>query len=118
LIRGSSDQWRISVTTRTLATLRTLESPDDLPTTRITLDLTDFQWTVLRAYAEPIVLGRIEPANHKEVAAALNYSPNRVRQVLYEVWSILFAEGVPMLDVDDKRVAVVEAARVHGLLGA
>jgi hypothetical protein len=50
------------------------------------------------------------------VAAALNYHPNTVREVLYEIWALMFAEQIPMPDVSDKRVAVVEAARVHGML--
>jgi hypothetical protein len=39
-----------------------------------------------------------------------------VREILYEIWARMFAQQVPMPDVSDKRVAVVEATRVHGLL--
>jgi hypothetical protein len=116
VVRGLNKSWRLRVTTRAPQIVQGLEDGDDPPTTNFTLDLTEFQWRVLRAYAEPIRMGRIEPATHKEVATELSYHPNTVRETLYGIWLIFFEQGVPMLDVDDKRVAVVEASRVHGHL--
>jgi len=114
LVRG--DQvWRLGISVR-LGTEMAIANGSDPPTRRFALDLTDRQMAVLRAYCEPPGRTRHEPATHKEVAAALNYHPNTVREVLYDIWAQMFAEQVPMPDVSDKRVAVVEAARVHGLL--
>ena len=42
---------------------------------------------------------------------------NSAREALYEVWAKLFAAGIPMPDVSEKRIAVVEAVRLHRLLG-
>jgi hypothetical protein len=116
LVRGTSTAWRLRVSVRTEETIQELTHPGDLPTMHFSIELSDFQWLVLRAYYEPIRLGKLEPATHREVATSLNYHPNTVREALYDTWSLFFEQGVPMLDVDDKRVAVVEAARVHGML--
>jgi hypothetical protein len=88
----------------------------DPPTSHYALDLTDLQRTVLDTYFQPLRQGRIEPATHREVAVKLSYHPNTVREALYEIWTLMFQQGVPMPDISDKRVAVVEAARVHGIL--
>jgi hypothetical protein len=74
------------------------------------------QRRVVAAYMEPLRHGRLEPATHREVAAALSYHPNSAREALYEVWARMFAAGIPMPDVAEKRVAVVEAVRLHRLL--
>jgi hypothetical protein len=60
--------------------------------------------------------GRLEPATHTEAAARLSYHPNSVREALYDVWSRMFAAGIPIPDISDKRIAVVEAIRINGLL--
>ncbi len=116
LVRGEGTPWKLSVTVRPDVALSTGERSDDPPTKRFSLDLTESQYTVLAAYCDPPGRTRSEPATHREVAAALNYHPNTVREILYEIWARMFAEQVPMRDVSDKRVAVVEATRVHGLL--
>lgn len=116
LVRGTSTAWRLRLSVRTPESIQVLAQGRDLPTMHLTIELTDFQWLALRAYYEPIRLGRLEPATHRAVASSLNYHPNTVREALYDIWSLFFEQGVPMLDVDDKRVAVVEAARVHGML--
>lgn len=115
-VHGSGALWKLSVTVRPSPRLFASGTTNDPPTRRHELALTDMQNAVLAAYSEPITRGRAEPATHKDVAAALNYHPNTVREVLYEIWALMFAEQIPMPDVSDKRVAVVEAARVHGML--
>jgi hypothetical protein len=115
-VRGEDSVWRLGVTVREMVESLVGQSFDDPPTKRFSLELSDSQYAVLAAYCEPPSRGRSEPATHKEVAAALNYHPNTVREILYEIWARMFAQQVPMPDVSDKRVAVVEATRVHGLL--
>lgn len=116
LVRGEDATWKMSVTVRTTPRFGSAEPSADPPTRRFSLDLDERQYSVLAAYCEPPRRGRSEPATHKEVAAALNYHPNTVREILYEIWARMFELQVPMPDASDKRVAVVEAARVHGLL--
>jgi hypothetical protein len=116
LIRGEDSVWKLGVTVRETVESLVASHSDDPPTKRFSLDLTETQYAVLSAYCEPPSRGRSEPATHKEVAAALSYHPNTVREILYEIWARMFAQQVPMPDVSDKRVAVVEATRVHGLL--
>jgi hypothetical protein len=116
LVRGHSNTWKLGITVRPSVNSSSVLGQSDPPTRRYELPLSDFQFAVLRAYYEPIANGRIEPATHKDVAAALNYHPNTVREALYEIWALMFEQGVPMPDVTDKRIAVVEAARIHGLL--
>ena len=116
LVPGDASPWKLGVTVRPAARVGMVAASPDPPTKRHTLELTDLQRMVLVAYFEPITKGRLEPATHREVATALSYHPNTVREILYEVWALMFAEQIPMPDVSDKRVAVVEAARVHGLL--
>lgn len=116
LVPGDAEPWKLGVTVRPAARAITTTPSLDPPTRRHTLELTDSQRAVLVAYFEPITKGRLEPATHRQVAAALNYHPNTVREVLYDIWALMFAEQIPMPDVADKRIAVVEAARVHGLL--
>jgi hypothetical protein len=115
-VHGTGALWKLSVTVRASAPTSLPAGADDPPTRRHELALTDLQRSVLCAYSEPITRGRSEPATHKEVAAALSYHPNTVREILYEIWALMFAEQLPMPDVSDKRVAVVEAARIHGML--
>ncbi|HEY7947057.1 MAG TPA: hypothetical protein VID75_05250 [Acidimicrobiales bacterium] len=116
LVRGEGTPWKLGVAVRPVPEPSTGLRSDDPPTKRFSLDLTETQYAVLAAYCEPPGRARSEPATHREVAAALNYHPNTVREILYEIWARMFAEQVPMPDVSDKRVAVVEATRVHGLL--
>lgn len=117
LVRGEHSAWKLAVRIRASAVpTATTESSADPPTKRITLELSEKQFAVLAAYCEPPRRGRAEPATHKEVAAALNYHPNTVREILYEIWAHMFELQIPMPDVSDKRIAVVEAARLHGLL--
>jgi hypothetical protein len=116
LVHGTGALWKLSVTVRPSPRRFSSDGRDDPPTRRHELVLSELQQKVLAAYSEPITRGRPEPATHKEVAAVLNYHPNTVREILYEIWALMFAEQIPMPDVTDKRVAVVEAARVHGML--
>ena len=115
-VRGENSPWKLTVSVRPPIESLIEQHPDDPPTKKFSLELSELQYAVLTAYCEPPGRGRSEPATHKEVAATLNYHPNTVREILYEIWARMFAEQVPMPDVSDKRVAVVEAARVHGLL--
>jgi hypothetical protein len=114
-VHGDSGPWRIGVAARARPPRSSSPEGPDPPTHHHAVTLTDLQQRVLDAYAEPIRRGRLEPATHRQVAAALSYHQNTVREVLYDIWALLFAEQIPMPDVDDKRVAVVEAARLHGL---
>jgi len=116
LVRGGTAVWKLGVTVRVPLDRSDGDRSCDPPTNRFDLGLTDLQQAVLDAYCEPLTRGRVEPATHRDVASALNYHPNTVREILYEIWALMFAQQVPMPDVADKRVAVVEAARVHGLL--
>ena len=86
------------------------------PTRSFDVQLSPLQRRVLEAYMAPMRRGRWEPATHREVATALSYHPNTVREALYEVWSKLFAAGVALPDIADKRLAVTEALRLHRLL--
>jgi hypothetical protein len=115
-VRGEKSVWKLGITVRESEVSAAVDRSADPPTKRFSLDLTESQYAVLKAYCEPPNRGRSEPATHKEVGAALNYHPNTVREILYEIWARMFAQQVPMPDVSDKRVAVVEATRVHGLL--
>jgi hypothetical protein len=114
-VRGTERIWKLTVAVRGDEPAR----PSDLagpPTRTYELALTPMQEKVVAAYLEPRRRGRLEPATHREVATRLSYHPNSVREALYEVWSRMFAAGIPMPDISDKRIAVVEAIRVHGLL--
>lgn len=113
-VHGEQRAWPLLVAARMPAVVP--PSDDDRSTRRFNVVLTPMQERVLRAYVEPMRRGRLEPATHREAAEALNYHPNSVREALYEVWMRLFAAGVPMPDVNDKRVAVAEAVRLHRLL--
>jgi hypothetical protein len=87
------------------------------PTQARRLDLSAVQRSVIEAYLEPMRRGRLEPASHREVAETLDRHQSSVREVLYDVWARMFALGIPMPDVSDKRVAVIDAIRHHSLLG-
>jgi hypothetical protein len=116
LVRGSGRPWKLGITTKVSSVMRGDGLATDPPTSHFLLALTDVQRAVVEAYLEPVRRGRVEPATHKEVAARLNRHPNTVRETLYEVWTLLFELDIPMLDTSDKRIAVVEAVRIHGLL--
>ena len=115
MVHGEQQAWGLSVVVR-----RDIPDPSrsgwEPPTRSFELRLTDMQRRVVAAYIEPLRHGRMEPATHREVATALSYHPNSAREALYEVWAKMFAAGIPMPDVSDKRVAVVEAVRLHRLL--
>ena len=117
VVHGESGPWKIGVAARPRSVSVSALSSADPPTRHHELVLTPVQRRVLEAYSEPVRRGRLEPATHRQVATALSYHPNTVREVLYEIWARMFAEQIPMPDADDKRVAVVEAARLHGLVG-
>ena len=114
-VHGEQRAWLLSIAVRrdVADAGRSVWEP---PTRSFTLRLTDMQRRVIAAYMEPLRHGRLEPATHREVAAALSYHPNSAREALYEVWAKMFAAGIPMPDVSEKRVAVVEAVRLHRLL--
>jgi hypothetical protein len=116
IVRSSVRSWTLGVTVRPPATPLQGSSSDDPPTSRYVLDLTGTQRTILATYCAPLRDGRVEPATHREVANALNYHPNTVRECLYEIWAKMFEQGIPMPEVSDKRSAVVDATRIHGLL--
>src|SRR6478672_101043 len=114
-VRGTNQIWKLVVTVRADGPALRRE-PVGPPTRTYVLELTPMQRKVVEAYLEPLQRGRLEPATHKEAAARLSYHPNSVREALYDVWSRMFAAGIPIPDISDKRIAVVEAVRIHGLL--
>jgi hypothetical protein len=113
-VHGERQAWTMSVVVRRDVDVQ--GGSGEPPTRHFQLQLTDMQRRVVAAYMEPLRNGRLEPATHREAAAALSYHPNSAREALYEVWSRIFAAGIPMPDVSEKRVAVVEAVRLHRLL--
>jgi hypothetical protein len=115
-VRGAQAPWKLGVTVRLPMSKKRRADGVDPPTTQFMLKLTGVQRSVLEAYYEPIRRGRVEPATHKEVAAKLHRHQNTVRETLYEIWTLMFELDIPMLDTGEKVIAVVEAARVHGLL--
>lgn len=114
-VRGTNQNWLLHVVVRPRVCVA-VEPGVDAPTKVHALALSDRERRVVEAYVAPLIQGRLEPATHNEVAQVLHYHPNSAREVLYDVWSKLFAAGVPMPDVTDKRVAVAEAVRLHRLL--
>lgn len=114
-VYGHVRSWCLDVVVRP-APAASSSLPTDEPTRTHELELTEAQRRIITAYVDPIRRGRLEPATHREVAELLGCHQNSAREVLYTVWSALFAAGVPMPDVADKRVAVVEAIRLHRLL--
>ena len=114
-VQGELAAWWFSVRVRRE---QRRAAPDDaLPDTRsLDVGFTPAQRRVLVAYMAPLQRGRWEPATHREVGEALSCHPNTARNTLYEVWSKLFAAGVPLPDIADKRLAVAEALRLHRLL--
>jgi hypothetical protein len=115
-ILGETSAWKLGVRVCVTEGSEPMQTSADPPTKRFLLDLNERQRAVLAAYCEPPNRSRSEPATHKEVAAALNYHPNTVREILYEIWAQMLDLQIPMPDVSDKRIAVVEATRLHGLL--
>lgn len=116
LVPGDGAPWSLTVTVRDTDGTPTSAESVDPPTKHYTLSLTPLQERVLTAYAEPVRRGAREPATHQQVATALSYHTNTVRNALYEIYNKMFEQQIPMPDVTDKRFAVVEAARAHGLL--
>lgn len=114
-VHGQHRAWRLDVAIRPDLPVDREQSADT-PTRTHQLTLSDAQRRIIEAYLSPLRRGRHEPATHREVAERLGCHQNTAREVLYSVWSQLFAAGVPMPDVADKRVAVVEAIRLHRLL--
>lgn len=113
-VHGEVSTWRLTVNVREPDAV--VVHADDAPTHRFTLQLTPHQRRALDAYSAPLRRGRLEPATHREAALALGCHPNSAREAIYEIWARMFAAAIPMPDVGDKRIAVVEAARLHGLL--
>lgn len=116
LVPGDGAPWCLTVTTRDPEAPGAAGDSVDPPTVHYELRLTPLQERVLAAYAEPIRRGAREPATHQQVAAELHYHRNTVRDALYEIYNKMFEAQIPMPDMSDKRFAVVEAARAHGLL--
>jgi hypothetical protein len=108
-----STMWRLDVTVRRRAIARgTATEPTGLPPVR----LADADRALLACYAAPLRRGLLEPATHTQVADALNVDYNTARNRLYEIDRKFFAAELPMPEVSDRRIAVVECARAHGLL--
>jgi hypothetical protein len=110
---GNASGWRMDVTVRRRAVPRGVCS---VPTGLEPLQLAPADLELLTAYAAPLRRGHLEPATHRQVAAALHMDYNTARAKLYQIGRRFFAAELPMPDVSDKRIAVVECARLHGLL--
>jgi hypothetical protein len=92
-------------------------APDGSTATRsYEVQFSDRQRRILGEYVKPLTRGHWEPATHREVGVATGLHPNTCREALYDAWSLLFAAGVPLPDISDKRLAVAEALRLHRLL--
>lgn len=115
-VRGHRTSWKLSVVVRLAFEGTGIVPGVDVPTKPYDLELTDLQSEVLEAYLEPARRGRLDPPVHRDVAVLLGHHPDTVREALYEVWAKMFEQDMPMPDASDKRIAVVEAARVHGLV--
>ena len=113
-VHGEQRSWTLLVAVRG-STSPPVAAGGDLPTRNFELELTPMQRRVVEAYVAPMRRGRLEPATHREVATTLSYHPNSAREALYEVWARMFAAGIPMPDVSEKRVAVAEAVLLHRL---
>lgn len=110
---GQSRAWRLDVTVRRRAVPKGISS---VPTDLEPLHLAPAERELLAAYAAPLQRGQLEPATHRRVAEQLHMDYNTARARLYQIGRRFFAAELPMPDVGDKRVAVVECARIHGLL--
>jgi hypothetical protein len=88
----------------------------DLPTSHHALELTALQPQSQEAHFQPLRQGRLEPATQQTACHQRQLSPNTVREAHWEIWTLMFEQSMRMPDTSDNRVAVVEAARVHGLL--
>jgi hypothetical protein len=113
IVRGERD-WTQTVRVRPFTSLP--PSHGDPTTQDWDLNLSDQEHRVLAAYLTPLQAGRLEPATHTEVAAALHYSTNKVRSDLYSIWAKMIAGGVPVPDYHDKRMAVTTAAVKNGII--
>jgi hypothetical protein len=122
LVPGTSQKWSLDVRVRRdpppaeTEPLATADDPALGPNSTYNIWFTETQRRVLDAYREPLARGRKEPATHAEAARALSLHPNTARNVIYDIWALLFAEGVPLPDIAEKRIAVIEAIRLHRLL--
>lgn len=110
---AGNSSWRLDLTVRRRTVPRGT-SPE--PTGLEPVELDPAELEVLAAYAAPLNRGQLEPATHRQVAATLHMDYNTVRAKLYRIGRRFFAAELPMPEVSDKRVAVVECARIHGLL--
>ena len=124
LVNGESTVYRLTVSQRldtpdtntdSVAADADADAGGDPETTRHVVSLTDRQREIIDTYLAPVRRGRPEPATHAEVAAELHLAANTVRSVLYDIYEKLFLAGIPMVDHSDKRVAVVDAFRLHGI---
>jgi len=88
----------------------------DLPTVQHRLELSGELWTVLHAYAEPVLRGERFPATHDQVAKQVHWNKMTVRRRLERIYDEFYLRRIEMPDVADMRIKVVEAAMNHGLL--
>jgi hypothetical protein len=116
LVRGETRNWVLSVSVRQDSDDTIRISDEDPSTAHVEIHLTAMQWKVLRAYYEPIRRGGSEPATHQEVAESLGFHSNTVRNKIYEIRDLMYINCLQMPDTNDARVAVLEAARIHGLI--
>jgi hypothetical protein len=116
LVRGEHKNWLIQVKMIESIAPGPSNSNDEPVTAHVNLELTDVQWKVLRAYYEPLLHGFGEPASHREVAVALGFHLNTVRNRLYEIRDLMYHNGLQMPETKDARLAVVETARIHGII--
>ena len=116
VVAGETQRYTLSVTQSPLTSIVRSDAPTADRTIDHRVSLSEREREVICAYLAPVRRGMPEPASHREVSKALSWSPNYVRSVLYDVFETLFVAGIPMPEHSDKRVAVVEAARLHDLV--
>ncbi len=115
-IAGDHD-WVVDVVLRpgsrrvgsTMAGTETLGEP---------LELSARDLAIISAYAQPILVGGLEPGTHAEVGRAVGLSVSTARRSVDVLLDRFYGAGLRVHDSTDGRLALVHAAIDHGLLDA
>lgn len=116
VVPGHPDPWFLHVGSRSDEIVRRLAGPDP-QTAKLQFELSDLDWTVLRAYAKPLLDGGVAIATHAQVANELGRHVNTVRNRMYALCTRMHSAGLTMPTMKNDVVgAAVRGARLHGLL--